>query len=333
MRSGMPFEHDSLCIGLDLGGTKLAGALVASDGSIVESTRKLSRPEEGTEQVLEVIVEAVDELVALAHGRSVLGVGIGVAGQVDPDTGAVRSAPNLMFKDFQLRARVEERIRLPVAVLNDVQAVTYGEWTHGAGRGVDDLVCIFVGTGVGGGVVADGHLVRGSTGSAGEVGHMTVDLHGPLCRCGTTGCVEAYAGGWAIAERARAAVQKDPQLGAAMLAFHNGDPAGIVAATVSSAAAAGDILALRIVQEAGEALGAGAASIINGFNPSVIVLGGGVIEGMPNLFPIVEGELRRRALAAAAAQSTLVLPALGGQAGAIGAATWIRRQLGHSGEI
>lgn len=329
----MPFEHDSLCIGLDLGGTKLAGALVTGDGTVVESVRKLSRPEEGAERVLDVIVEAVEELIELAGGRPVLGVGVGVAGQVDPDSGTVRSAPNLMFRDFPFRARLEEMLRLPVAVLNDVQAVTYGEWTHGAGRGVSDLVCIFVGTGVGGGVVADGHLVRGSSGSAGEVGHMTVDLHGPLCRCGNTGCVEAYAGGWAIAERARAAVEKDPVLGAALLALHNGDAAGIVAATVSEAATAGDPLALRIVQEAGEALGAGAASIINGFNPSLIVLGGGVIEGMPHLFPIVDRELRRRALAAAAEQARLVLPALGGQAGAIGAATWIRRQLGHSAEI
>ncbi len=329
----MPFEHDALCIGLDLGGTKLAGALVASDGSVVESVRKLSRPEEGSDQVLDVSVEAVEELTQLAGGRAVLGVGIGVAGQVDPESGVVRSAPNLMFRDFPFRARLEDRLRLPVCVLNDVQAVTYGEWTHGAGRGVDDLVCIFVGTGVGGGVVADGRLVRGATGSAGEVGHMTVDLHGPLCRCGNAGCVEAYAGGWAIAERARAAVRKDPQLGAALLALHKGDPAGIVAASVSEAAAAGDPLALRIVQEAGEALGAGAASIVNGFNPSVIVLGGGVIEGMPNLFPIVERELRRRALAAAAERSRLVLPVLGGQAGAIGAATWIRRHLGHSAEF
>src|SRR5512141_146427 len=121
----MPFEHDSLCIGLDLGGTKLAGALVAGDGTILESVRKLSRPEEGSDQVLDVCSEAVDELLQLAGGRPVLGVGVGVAGQVDPDSGTVRSAPNLLFRDFPFRARLEERLRLPVDVLNDVQAVTF----------------------------------------------------------------------------------------------------------------------------------------------------------------------------------------------------------------
>ena len=326
-------DHGSLCIGLDLGGTKLAGALVTADGRVVDSTRAPSRPEQGADQVVEVIVAAVEELLQKAGDRQVLGVGIGVAGQIDPATGAVRTAPNLLFKDFPLRARVEDRLRLPVAVLNDVQAVTYGEWTHGAGQGVDDFICIFVGTGVGGGVVADGHLVRGSTGSAGEVGHMTIDLRGPVCRCGNRGCVEAYAGGWAIAERARAAVARDPALGAAMLALEQGDPARIAARTVSAAAQAGDQLALRIVQETGEAIGAGAASIINGFNPTVIVLGGGVIDGMPHLFEVVDREMRRRALAAAAANVRLVPPLLGSNAGAIGAATWIRRELGHTANL
>ncbi len=326
-------DKRSLCIGLDLGGTKLAGALVTVDGRVIDSIRVPSRPEEGADQVVEVIVAAVEDLLQRAGDRQVLGIGIGVAGQIDPDTGAVRTAPNLLFRDFPLRVRVEDRLRLPVAVLNDVQAVTYGEWTHGAGQGVDDLICIFVGTGVGGGVVADGHLVRGSTGSAGEVGHMTVDLRGPVCRCGNRGCVEAYAGGWAIAERARAAVARDPDLGAAMLALCEGEPARIAAEHVSSAAEAGDKLALQIVQETGEAIGAGAASIVNGFNPSILVLGGGVVDGMPRLFDIVDREMRRRALAAATDHVRLVPPRLGGNAGAIGAATWIRRALGHTGTI
>ena len=162
---------------------------------------------------------------------------------------------------------------------------------------------------------------------------MTIDLHGPVCSCGNTGCVEAYAGGWAIAKRARAAVAKDPTGGAALLALVSGKHADIVAATVSLAADDGDPLALAIIQEAGEALGAGAASLINGFNPAVIVLGGGVIEGMPRLFGIVQAELRRRALRAALEHSRLVPPALGGQAGTIGAATWILRELGHTGEL
>jgi glucokinase len=322
-----------LTIGVDLGGTKLAAALVTEDGQVLHDVRRPSEPAKGGEQIVLAIAEAARILTDVAGDREVVGIGVGVAGQVDPETGAVRHAPNLHWSDFPLKANLEDAVNLPVAVLNDVQAATYGEWVHGAGHGADDLVCMFVGTGVGGGVIANGELVRGYGGSAGEVGHITVDLHGPPCRCGNRGCVEAYAGGWAIAERARGAVREDPRLGAALLALEGGDIDLIAAHTVARAAQAGDELAHRLVLETGEALGAGAAAIVNGFNPCLLVLGGGVIEGIPQLLPIVDEVMRRRALRAAVEALRIVPPRLGSHAGAIGAATWILRQLGRSGDI
>lgn len=322
-------ERLPLTIGIDLGGTKLAAALVAEDGRILAALRRPSEPAKGADHIVDEITLAVQTLTEKAGPREPLGIGIGVAGQVDPGTGAVRHAPNLQWDDFPLKSRVEDAVQLPVAVLNDVRAATYGEWTHGAGRGVEDLVCMFVGTGVGGGVVASGELVRGCGGSAGEVGHMTVDLNGPLCRCGNHGCVEAFAGGWAIAERAQSAATGDPVAGALLAQLAGGDHSRIAAETVARAAEQQDPLALRIVRDAAEALGAGAANIVNGYNPCLLILGGGVMEGLPILLPLVDEVMRRRALAAAAARLRIVPPTLGGQAGTIGAATWIRRELGH----
>ncbi len=317
-------EAQALTIGIDLGGTKIAAALVDSGGRILASARKPTRPEKGPEAIVADIATLSASVSAQAEGRPIIGVGVGVAGQVDPATGAVFSAPNLRWKNFPFQEHLETALHKPVSVLNDVQSATFAEWIHGAGRGVADLVCIFAGTGVGGGVVAQGQLVRGAAGSAGEVGHMTVSLAGPLCRCGNHGCVEAFAGGWAIAKRAQEAIRADPDAGAVLLRLAGGDIQRVTAAIVARALNRADPLAKSIVKETGEALGAGAASIVNGFNPALLILGGGVVEGLPELVGIVEETIRRRALPAAAERLKIVRPQLGTHAGAIGAATWVR---------
>jgi glucokinase len=317
-------EAQALTIGIDLGGTKIAAALVDSGGRIVASARKPTRPEKGADAIVAEIAALVGTISLQAEGRPVIGVGVGVAGQVDPATGSVFNAPNLHWTNFPFQDRLERALHKPVSVLNDVQSATFAEWIHGAGRGVADLVCVFAGTGVGGGVVAQGQLVRGAGGSAGEIGHMTVNLSGPLCRCGNQGCVEAFAGGWAIAKRAQEAIKADPEAGAVLLGLAGGDIGRVTAAIVARALNRADPLAKRLVRETGEALGAGAASIVNGFNPALLILGGGVVEGLPELVGIVEETIRRRALPAAADRLKIVRPQLGTHAGAIGAATWIR---------
>jgi glucokinase len=317
-------EAGALTVGIDLGGTKIAAALVDAGGRIITSARRATRPEKGAAAIVAEIAALAAAVSAHADGRPVLGVGVGVAGQVDPSNGSVFNAPNLRWTNYPFQQHLEDSIRMPVAVLNDVQSATFAEWIHGAGRGVSDLVCLFVGTGVGGGVVAQGQLVRGAGGSAGEIGHMTVNLAGPPCRCGNRGCVEAFAGGWAIAKRAQEAVRADPEAGAVLLGLAGGDVQRVTAPIVARALNRADPLARTLVRETGEALGAGAASIVNGFNPALLILGGGVVEGLPELVGIVEETIKRRALPAAAERLRIVRPQLGTHAGAIGAATWAR---------
>lgn len=322
----------ALTIGVDLGGTKVETALVDADGRPVSSHRRPTGREKGPQEIVADILEAVREAARSAGDRRVLGVGVGVAGQVDPETGTVSYAPNLDWRDYPLRERLEEGLEMPVAVLNDVQAATYGEWVHGAGRGVQELVCLFVGTGVGGGIVSRGRLLQGCTGSAGELGHITIALHGPPCRCGNHGCLEAFAGGWAIARRAQEAVASDPPAGAALLHRTNGDPERLTARLVGEAAHEGDPLARDLIRDTGEALAAGVASIVNAFNPCLLILGGGVIEGQPELVDTVKEEVPARALEPPLRSLGIVKAALGPHAGAIGAAAWVRDRVGAKSE-
>ena len=314
-------------VGVDLGGTKIEVALVDAEGRILESSRRATDAESGAESILAELTAGLTEGGLSSVDHAVAAVGIGVAGQVEPASGTVWHAPNLGWRDFPLGARLAEALGLPVSVLNDVQAATYGEWRHGAGRGVDDLVCLFVGTGIGGGVVSQGRLMRGAGGSAGELGHLVIERHGPPCSCGGRGCLEAFASGWAMARRAREALAAEPRAGATLLALAGGDAGSLNAEIVAQAARQGDALARRLLRETGEALGAGLTSIVNAFNPSLIILGGGVIEGLPELIEMAAGEARSRALDAALASLRVVRPGLGPHAGTIGAAAWARHEL------
>ena len=321
----------ALTIGVDLGGTKVEAGLVDRRGKVLGGGRRPTGPERGPDGILADLVACLAEDCLASADRPVLGVGVGVAGQVDPETGTVLQAPNLEWSDFPLKARLEDAIDLPVFVINDVQAATYGEWTCGAGRGAQDLVCLFVGTGIGGGVVSHGSLIRGCGGTAGELGHTTLDWHGPKCTCGNRGCLEAFASGWAIARRARDAVAEEPDDGRTLIALADGASDNLTAEVVAQAARDGDPLAKRLMRETGEALGVGVASIANAFNPCKVILGGGVIEGMPELVGMAEAEARCRALEAALRSLEVVRAGLGQHAGTVGAAMWARRNLATAG--
>jgi glucokinase len=287
----------------------------------VEADRFPTRAERPANRIVDDLVTHVR---ALARGRLAKNdpVGIGVAGQVDRD-GTVLFGPNLHWHDVPLGPRLARGLGRPVAVLNDVQAATYGEWRFGAGRGVDDLVCLFVGTGVGGGIVADGRLRHGASGTAGELGHLTVEREGRRCRCPNSGCLEAYAGGWAIAERARERVREDRRRGARLVGLA-GTPSAITSETVERAYRARDPLAEELVEETMSYLVCGLVSIVNGFNPRTIVLGGGVLEGFLPLVPSLGRQVRARALPAAADGLRIVPASLGAESGVIGAAAFAR---------
>jgi glucokinase len=311
-------------IGVDLGGTKTETALVDAEGQIAGRQRTPTEAAKGPDHVIETIVSMVETHYLRNADLPVCAIGIGVAGQVDSEQGIVRRAPNLDWRDFPIRERLEAALRLPVAALNDVQAITYGECRCGVGLGARNLVCVFAGTGVGGGIVIDGKLVRGTSGNAGEFGHMTIERNGPLCSCGNRGCLEAFVGGWAVARRAREAAAAEPMRAAALLRLAGGETANITAALVAKAATQGDALARALVAEIGTALGVGLASVADALNPELLILGGGIVEGMPDLVEIAEQELRRRALAAALQPLRVVRSELGADAGVIGAALFAR---------
>jgi glucokinase len=306
-------------MGVDLGGTKVEVAQVGADGTMHQRLRRPTDVKDGAQAVEDEIVQAVRELEE-EIGSSPAGVGVGVAGQVEGESGVVRFAPNLEWHDVALQSDLSRALRLPVVVTNDVRAAAWGEWLHGAGQGCDDLICLFVGTGIGGGIVSGGRMLSGCSNTAGEVGHLVVALDGPVCHCGNRGCLEALAGGWAIARRAREAIKAEPGAGAAMLEMAGGQPDELTARIVARAFHEGDALAQKLVGEVAEALIAGATGLVNAFNPCRLILGGGVMEGLPDLLDRVDEGVRQRALAAAR-EPLQVLPAqLHNDAGVVGAA-------------
>ena len=312
-----------LTLGVDIGGTKIDSALVDASGKIIASHYRLIDPDKDPDKVISDIGDSLESCLRESGCRA-SALGIGVAGQIDKERGIVRRSPNLpAWCDVPLKARMEERLNLPVIVNNDVRVITWGEWQHGAGRGVDDLVCLFVGTGVGGGVISSGRLLEGHQNTAGELGHMTVVAGGRKCHCPNDGCLEAYAGGWAIAERAQSAVRGNPQAGQTLVSLA-GDISRISSITVSEAYRNGDPLAYRLVKDTAKFLGAGLVSIVNAFNPAVIILGGSVILGFPDLVPAVERIVRAQALQTAVENLRITVAALGNKAGVIGAAALAR---------
>lgn len=283
-----------LVLGIDLGATKVVSALIAPDGTIVRHSGRHVHANDGPGGVIRALVRSVGAVLEGAPAFRPHAVGVAVAAQVDPRTGTVVHAPNLGWRDVPLARRVSEELGgIPVVVLNDAHAATLAEWRFGAGRGASDLFCMFLGTGVGGSAVVGGELLEGGSHALGEVGHMTLVVGGRKCHCPNWGCLEAYVGGWAIADRAREAVRSDSVAGA-MLVARAGSAAGITAQTVFQAYRAGDVLSGRLVRETERYLADGAVSVVNAFNPSLLILGGGIMAGMPEFVPVVEAAIRAR---------------------------------------
>ncbi len=323
----MTVASRACAIGVDLGGTKTAVGLVDTEGAVIRLLRHATDAGKGPVAVTEMIAGAVKDLRAGAEGDPV-GVGVGVAGQVDAGSGMVRFAPNLLgWRNVPLQAALEKATGLPVKVTNDVRAATFGEWRFGAGKGCDDLICIFVGTGVGGGIVVEGRMLAGCSNSAGEIGHMTVDMNGPLCHCGKRGCLEALAAGWAIAQKAQDAVTLEPAKGTVLFRLAGAHLRNITAKMVVEAFHAEDRLSKRVMAEVTEALIAGSVSLVNVLNPRRLIFGGGVMEGAPELIGRIEEGVRYHALASAVEHLEILPALLGGDAGVIGAASLALKSL------
>jgi glucokinase len=305
-------------IGADIGHTNTRVVMVVQ-GRAVKTLRFPTHVQGGPRGISEQVGAAIR---TLREGETTapLGVGVGIAGQVDIGRGVVRYGPNLWWADEPFEAMLAEAIGLPVTLRNDVVMATVGEWRHGAGKGARDLVCLFVGTGIGGGAVVNGALLNGSTGCGGHFGHISVQMDGPPCTCGRRGCVEAYAGGASVARRARAALE-DPSIGPTLRYLSEGRPERIDSRLVAAAAAGGDPFALGVRDEMAAALSSAVASVINSFNPEKVVLGGAVLFGFPGLYDrVVEGSLAL-CLKPALNGLDIVPAALGDLSGAVGAAT------------
>jgi glucokinase len=263
-----------LTIGIDVGGTKTAGGVVDPSGRVLAQDRT-DTPADHPDRSREVLVEMARKL---ASEHPVAAVGIGVAGWVDADRATVRFAPHLPWRDEPLRDRLAAELDLPVVVDNDANAAAWAEHRYGAGReGGDPMLLVAVGTGIGGGIVAGGALLRGAHGYAGEPGHQVVMPDGRPCGCGRRGCLEQYASGEALIRSVRAGAAADPAA-ATRLREVAGDPERITGQLVTAAARAGDRLARAAFQEVGWWLGFGLANLVQVLDPGLLVVGGGVAE-------------------------------------------------------
>ena len=193
-------------LGVDLGGTKVKTAVVDVNGHILSVHKYPTHPEKGPERAIADLLTSIERCLSKTRQEAQT-LGIGIAGQVDLK-GVVRYSPNLKWRNVPLKDMLEEKLKMPVVVTNDVRAATWGEWHYGSGKGVDDLIVLFVGTGIGGGVISGGNMIAGCSNTGGELGHITIVVDGRNCHCPNMGCLEAYAGGWAIAERAQEAVPR-----------------------------------------------------------------------------------------------------------------------------
>jgi glucokinase len=322
---------DHFIVGVDLGGTNLVVGATSADGSRQFGTHTIpTRADLGADAVVARIAEQVERVIseasaALGTPRThCLGVGIGSPGPLDRETGVVIFTPNLGWRDFPLRDRVQDAVRLPASLDNDANCATLGEWWLGAARGARHVVGLTLGTGIGGGLILDGRLYHGISDVAGELGHMTIDANGRRCGCGNYGCIEAYASGPAIAERAREALAGGEPSSLPQLV--GGDLSRITAALVYSAAKDGDALAIEVVRDTAKFLGIGVANLLNAFNPEVVVLAGGVTQAGDALFEPMRAEVRRRAFKPAV-DACRIVPGILPNAGVIGAiATFAQRQ-------
>jgi glucokinase len=314
-------------IGIDLGGTKIEVALVNSSGLLHDRLRVPTQTKQGYKAILQQITQTIHQLCDKNGNTVPSAIGIGIPGQISRTSGIVHYAPNLNWHEVKLKDDLSAMLHKHIRVCNDVRAATWGEWLHGAGKSCNDIVCIFIGTGIGGGIVSDGRMLAGCNNTAGEIGHMTIDLHGPQCHCGNTGCFEALAGGWAVARDAQNMVKADMKNGKMLLDIAGNEINKITAKTVSEAAGKNDTLAKKIIDNLADALIAGSTALVNAFAPCRLILGGGIIEGMPQLIESIEKGVKKYALKAAT-KNLKVLPAkLHNDSGVIGAAAFALQSL------
>jgi glucokinase len=315
-------------IGVDAGGTKLLTGVVDEDLTVRHRVRRLWEGG-GRDEVMDAMAAAVEEVRRTSP--TVEAVGFGIPSLVDPRSGASLSSVHLPLEGVQFRDLMSKRLGLPVWVDNDANAAVVAEHRHGAARGARNVVLLTLGTGIGGGLLLDGRVYRGSTGGGGELGHMVIDVNGPECfdACPGRGCLEALVSGRALARDGLAAARATPssRLGVALAEGRE-----VTGELVAAASREGDPAAQAVVQRAGRSLGAGITGIVNAFNPEVVVVGGGVMAMGELLLGPAREVVSERALPPTREAVRIEAAGLGEEAGMLGAATLALDMIGAGGQ-
>jgi len=318
-------------IGVDLGGTNIVSILINENGKILARDKRSTEGLKGKDHVLERITESINAVSSvkcqvsrpkkLKSTTDIIGIGIGTPGLVDMDKGIVFEAPNIPdWDNVNLSKIYRDKFGLPTFIENDANSAALGEWWIGAGKGTKNLICLTLGTGIGGGIIIDGKVYHGRDGYAGELGHISLSFDGPECGCGNPGCLEAYASAIGILKRTKTLLKDKKNKKSRILKLAAGQISNITPAIITQAAKNGDMLAKKIWKDTGFYLGSGIASIINIFNPEIIVLTGGITGAGSLLFKSMWETVRRRAYKNPLKNLDIVKGKLPENAGAVGAA-------------
>ena len=307
--------REKMIVGVDLGGTKIDAVLADARGKIAARELVETRASEGPDAVIARIVAAIKKVSA---DSKVAGVGIGAAGVFDIKTGVVTFSPNMPgWNHIPFRDIVQREVGIATFVDNDATVAALGEYKFGAAKGIDHFICVTVGTGIGGGIVTNGEIYRGISGSAGEIGHMTIDINGPRCGCGNNGCWEAFASGTALEREAAAKMRAGART--TIPRFAKEGSGRISAKSIYLAAQDGDSLAQELIARLGFYLGVGLANLVNVFNPQLIVMSGGVARMGDMILEPARKTVRERAFQISAKAARVEVSPLGYDAGPLGA--------------
>lgn len=307
-------------IGIDLGGTKILTAIVDKEtGEVISSVKKKTKKDKGIEKIITKIINSIKEVLEASNKsiNEIDNIGIGAAGQVDRENGIIINAPNLDCRELNIKEILGKEFNKPILIGNDVEIATIGEMYFGAGKNEKDFVCIFVGTGIGSGIVQNGKIRYGSTGTAGEIGHIIVDVGGRPCGCGGCGCLEAYASRLAIEKRIIGALKKGRK---SDIENYLVEDKPIKTSMIRKSLENNDELITQIINEASEYLASGLASVINFYNPSLIILGGGLMNAVEYFYNHSIEIAKIKALPTPAVNIKFAKAQLGDFSGVIGAA-------------
>jgi glucokinase len=312
---------DKLAVGIDFGGTKiLAGVVNLETGALVGTSKKKTRAAHEQDDLIKRIISVVDDALSECgvDQKKLAGIGIGAAGMVNRQKGILLHAVNLGLNELPLTAPLADHYGVPARLGNDVEVATLGELVFGAGRNCNDFICIFVGTGIGSGIVCDGKQYHGATGTAGEIGHIVLEPNGRPCNCGGLGCLEAYASRTAIAKQILSDIARG--MDTTIADKIDMDKGILRAKALSNAFEQGDEVVTRAVQSAARYMGSGLATVVNLLNPKRIILGGGLVEALDAYYQLAQKEARFQSLKIATRKLEIVKAELGDYAGIIGAA-------------